>query len=197
MAFKKIYIPTDAIQKREDFDVWYEDGDLFCHVKSKDWSSEKSKIELLGRTGGEVARIKPDYKALTYDIRVDKYTYTLHTYTIFKHYFFEGMLWQMHGSVSNGHANFENENTKKKDMLVTTAKHFHEGQDCYEVKVKDLSKLRPAAAAVIGMMVKEDFKGLSEGEPDENAKWTKKLKRYFWEEGIPYEAILADPNATK
>lgn len=190
MAFKKIYIPTDAIAKREDFDAWYEDGDFFCHVESKDWNSEKSKIELLGKTGGEIARIKPDYKALSYDIRVDKWTYTLHTYTIFKHYFFEGMLWQMHGSVSNGHANFVNENTKKKDMLVTTAKKFKDGRDCYEVKVKDLSKLRPAAAVVIAMMIKEDFKGLSEGEPDENAKLFKKAKRFFLEPGLTYEETL-------
>ncbi|MGI6217468.1 MAG: hypothetical protein ACOYIK_07645 [Coriobacteriales bacterium] len=189
MAFKKIYIPVDAALQREDFDIWYEDDTLFCNVQS-DWADEKSKVNFISTHGTEMARIKPDNKALNYDIRVERYTYTLHTYLIFRHYYCEGMLWQMNGSPSKGHANFTNENTNKKDVLISTVDFKRHGK-CYEVKVKDISKLRIAAVVVVAILVKEAYKGLSEGERDDDAKWHQKLKQYFAEKGLTYEEVEA------
>ena len=200
MAFKKFYFPVDAVQQavenKQDFDMWYDDGELFMHVTS-DWESEKSQVKMFSHTGGESIRIKPDNKALHYDVRVERYTYMMKTHTIFEHYFIEGMLWQMHGSPSNGHCNFENENTGKKDMLLTTVKLPDKGK-CYEVKVKDVSKLRPAAGAIIAILIKEQWKGLSCGEPyPDGTKWYKRLKRYFLEPGYSYEDIQSNPELTK
>ena len=44
MAFKKVYIPVDCIERKEDFDMFYEDGDIFATAKS-DWENEKSKVD--------------------------------------------------------------------------------------------------------------------------------------------------------
>ena len=133
---KKIYIPVDGIQRHEEFECWYEDGSLFCTVTG-DFKAETDKVHLLGRTGGEIARIKPDHKALTMDVRVDKWTYRLRTYVIFKHYFFEGMLWQMFGSISNGRANFRNEDTSKNDVHIVRLRDFKGHGPCYEVRERD------------------------------------------------------------
>ena len=195
MAFKKVYIPCDAIARKEDFEIWYEDGALFANVKSP-WESEKSKVDFIGRSGGLIARIKPDYKALAYDIRVDEWTYTLFTYTIFRHYFFQGMLWQMLGSISSGKAEFKNENTERKDVTITRM-NFKGHGECYEVRVRDLDKLRAAAAVTVGMMIKEEYKGLSSGEPNDKAGFLKKMVRNVWERGYTYEEIQENPDITK
>ena len=187
---KKIYIPVDGIQRHEEFECWYEDGSLFCTVTG-DFKAETDKVHLLGRTGGEIARIKPDHKALTMDVRVDKWTYRLRTYVIFKHYFFEGMLWQMFGSISNGRANFRNEDTSKNDVHIVRLRDFKGHGPCYEVRVKEIHKLRPAAAATVAMMVKEYYKGLSEGEGDEKMNPVKKLWRLINDTGYTYEQLVA------
>lgn len=196
MIFKKVYIPANALENKADFDMWYEDGALFATAKSE-WESEKSIVDIIGRSGGLIARIKPDHKALEYDIRVDEYTYRLITHTIFRHYFFEGMKWQMYGSIDNGSASFVNEDNSKKDCLIRRVDPFRNHGTCYEVKVKDLSKLRAAASVVVGMMIKEHYKGLSTGEPDPKASFIKKFKRNFLETGITYEELLANPDASK
>lgn len=196
MIFKKVYIPANALATKEDFDIWYEDGAVFATAKS-DWQSEKSIVDVIGRSGGLIARIKPDHKALEYAIRVDEYTYRLITHTIFRHYFFEGMKWQMNGSIDNGSACFVNEDNGKKDCLIRRVDSFRNHGCCYEVKVKDLSKLRAAATVVLGMMIKEHHKGLSSGEPDPKASLVKKFKRNFLDIGVTYEELLANPDATK
>lgn len=196
MIFKKIYIPVNAIEQKGDFDLWYEDGALFATAKSP-WENEQTKVDIIGRTGGLIARIKPDHKALEYSIRVDEYTYRLITHTIFRHYFFEGMKWQMHGSISNGSASFVNEDNGKKDCIIRKVDSFRNHGECYEVKVKDLSNLRAAAAVTVGMMIKEHYKGLSTGEPDPKASLIKKFKRNFLEVGVTYEELLKNPDATK
>ena len=33
MKNNKVYFPVDAIARHEDFDVWYEDGDVFLSLK--------------------------------------------------------------------------------------------------------------------------------------------------------------------
>ncbi len=187
MAFRKVYIPEDALSRHSDFDAWYEDDTLFFHATS-DWEDEKSPISIISSHNAEMARIKPDNKALFYDIRVERYTYTLHTNIIFKHYFLEGMLWQMHGSPSRGHANFTNENTGKKDVLISRV-NFKDHGKCYEVKVKDVSALRIAATAVVAILLKEEYKGLSCGEKPEKASIGQKLRQYFLDKGLTYEEI--------
>lgn len=187
----KIYLPVDGVDKRHNFEGWYEDGSLFCTVESK-WESEKDKVEICGRTGGEIARIKPDHKAIQYDVRVDKWTYTLRTHTIFKHYFFEGMLWQMFGSISNGRANFRNEDTSKNDVHIVKLKEFKDKGPCYEVKVNDVNKLRPAAAAVIAMMYKESYKGLSEGEGEKIKGLINRWQHFMGDKGYTYEELYPE-----
>ena len=39
MKNNKVYFPVDAIARHEDFDVWYEDGDVFLSLKGA-WSGE-------------------------------------------------------------------------------------------------------------------------------------------------------------
>lgn len=187
---KKIYIPVDGIERHEEFECWYEDGSLFCTVKG-DFKKETDKVHLIGRTGGEIARIKPDHKALQYACRVDKWTYNLRTHVIYKHYFLEGMMWQMFGSISNGRANFRNEDTSKNDVHIVRLKDFMNHGPCYEVRVKDIHKLRSAAVATVGMMVKEHYRGLSEGEPNEKMNYVKKLIRLINDTGYTYEQLIA------
>ena len=196
MVFNKVYFPADAISNHADFDGWYEDGERFMTVKSLNkenpWSEEADKIAIYSRLDAEMARIKPDHKTLSYSVRVERYTYTLHTFTIFKHYFLEGMLWQIYGSPSNVPFSFTNENTDKKDVRVRIVK--FNNQDCFEVKVREIEKLRMAVAAVIAILIKEEYKGFSEGEPAKNASLFKKVKRYFLEETISYEEIQKNPD---
>lgn len=187
MAFKKVYIPVDAISRHEDFEAWYEDGDFFFRAES-DWQDEGSKVKFISRHGAEMAKIKPDNNCLNYDVRVERYTYTLHTYLIFRHYFCEGMLWQMHGSPSKGHASFINENTDKRDVQISIV-NFKDKGPCYEVKVKDVGKLRIAAVVIVAILIKEEYKGLSEGERNEDAHWYRKVKQYFLEKGLTYEEV--------
>ena len=187
--FKKVYIPCDAIERHEEFECYYEDGALMCTAKG-DFKSEKDKVFLYGYSGGLIARIKPDNKALTMDIRVDKWTYRLRTYVIFKHYFFEGMLWQMFGSISTGRANFRNEDTGKNDVHIVRLKSWNSLGPCYEVRVKEVHQLRPATAATIAMMIKEHYRGLSEGEGDEKMNAIKKLWRTINDTGYTYEQLV-------
>ena len=57
MKFNKVYIPVDALARHEDFDTWYEDGDLFLHFAcKKGWKSEKDRVQIFGRMGGQVGR---------------------------------------------------------------------------------------------------------------------------------------------
>ena len=91
--FNKIYIQQDAIAKHEDFDAWYEDGDVFLRFTSKQgWSSEKDRVQIMGRMGGQVGLIKPDNNVLNYYIRYERWEYILHTIVIEHHYYIEGMV---------------------------------------------------------------------------------------------------------
>ncbi len=199
MIFNKVYFPADCISRHADFDGWYEDGDRFMTVKSLNkenpWSAEKDRVAIYSRLDAEMACIKPDHKCLSYAVRVERWTYTLHTFTIFKHYFLEGMLWQIHGTPSEAPFSFENEDTGKKDVRVRRVE--FNGQDCFEVKVRDIEKLRMAVCAVLAILIKEEYKGVSEGEPNKDAPWYKKVKRYFLEETISYDEIRENPDATK
>ena len=187
---RKLYVPVDGVKNRVDFPIWYEDGFEFAVVHGESgWKSEKDRVQLLGPSGGQIARIKPDFRALTYDVRVDRWTYVLKTFTIFKHYFFEGMMWKMYGSLRDGKAQFINQNTRKKDVYVYTVNDFKGHGPCYEVRVRDINKLRPAAAAVVSIMIKEDFVGLSLGEGDPQRNFARKLLDFVNERGYTLEEI--------
>lgn len=192
--FKKIYIPVDAISRREDFECWYEDRMLFCTVKSLNkenpWSDEHDQVALISRHNAEMGRIKPDYKSLTYAIRVERWDYTLHTYTIFSHYFIEGMMWQINKSPIDAPFTFYNEGFDRKDVRLRITNFADKGM-CYEVAVKDVSRLRVAVASVIAILIKEEFRGLSEGEPNPKMKWYKRLKNYFGEKGYAFNDLAA------
>ena len=141
-----------------------------------------------------MARISTDPKQVVYHVGVERYEYELHTYTVFEHYFFKGMLWDIRGSISDPPLDFRNEGTGKLDVRISRVRFRDKGQ-CYEIKVKDLSKLRTAACCVIAMAIKESWKGKSEGEPDDVKAMPalKRLKRRIslTEKGITYEEILA------
>ena len=190
MRNNRVYLPVGAVDKREDFELYYADGDVFVTVKS-DWKSEGSKVAIYNRFGGQMARISTDPKQVVYHVGVERYEYELHTYTVFEHYFFKGMLWDIRGSISDPPLDFRNEGTGKLDVRISRVRFRDKGQ-CYEIKVKDLSKLRTAACCVIAMAIKESWKGKSEGEPDEDAGTLSKLKkRLFDSKGITYEELMA------
>ena len=199
MRNNRVYMPVGAIDKREDFELYYADGDVFVTVKS-DWKAEGSKVDIYNRFGGQMARIRFDPKQVVYHVGVERYEYELHTYTIFEHYFFKGMLWDIRGSITDPPLDFRNEGTGKLDVRISRVSFRDKGQ-CYEIKVKDLSKLRTAACCVIAMAVKESWKGKSEGEPDDVKAMPalKRLKRRIslTEKGITYDEILARKNRSK
>lgn len=193
MRNNRVYMPIDAVDKREDFELYYADGDVFLTVKS-DWTKEGDKVSILNRFGGELGRIKTDPQQVVYYVGVERYEYELHTYTVFEHYFFKGMLWDIRGSIGDPPLDFRNEGTGKLDVRISRVRFRDKGQ-CYEIKVKDLSKLRTAACCVIAMAIKESFKGKSEGEP-EDVKAMSAFKRFkrriaLSDKGITYDEILA------
>lgn len=189
MKNNRVYMQVDAIDKREDFNLWYADGDVFLTVKSE-WTKENDRVEIYNRMGGQMARIRFDPNTLTYFVGVERYEYELHTYTIFEHYFFKGMLWDIRGSIQDPPLDFRNEGTGKLDVRIGRVK-FRDHGRCLEIKVKDISKLRIAACCVIAMAIKESYKGKSEGEPIEATGLAKWKQRIFTNKGITYDEILA------
>ena len=189
MKNNRVYMQVDAVDKREDFNLWYADGDVFLTVKS-DWTKENDKVSIINRMGGELGRIRTDPQQVVYYVGVERYEYELHTYTIFEHYFFKGMLWDIGGGLQDVPLDFRNEGTGKLDVRIGRVRFKNKGL-CYEIKVKDLSKLRIAACCVIAMAIKESFKGKSEGEPVEKKGLEKWKDRIFTNKGITYEEILA------
>ena len=162
MKNNRVYMPIDAVDKREDFNLWYADGDLFMTVKSA-WTKENDKVSIISRRGGEMGRIRFDPRSLVYFVGVERYEYELHTYTIFEHYYFKGMLWDIGGGLNDVPLDFRNEGTGKLDVRISHVRFKDKGK-CLEIKVKDLAKLRIAACCVIAMAIKESYKGKSEGE---------------------------------
>ena len=196
MKNNRVYMPIDAVDKREDFELWYPDGTTFITVKGT-WTREKDRVEIYNRLGGQMARIRTDPNELVYFVGVERYEYELHTYTIFEHYFFKGMLWDIYGSLQEIPLDFRNEGTGKLDVRIGSCKFRDKGR-CYEIKVKDISKLRIAACCVIAMAIKESFKGKSEGEPEAEKQlpaFQRFIKRITTNKGIPYEEILAAKEA--
>ena len=189
MKNNRVYMPIDAVDKREDFNLWYADGDLFMTVKSA-WTKENDKVSIISRRGGEMGRIRFDPRSLVYFVGVERYEYELHTYTIFEHYYFKGMLWDIGGGLNDVPLDFRNEGTGKLDVRISHVRFKDKGK-CLEIKVKDLAKLRIAACCVIAMAIKESYKGKSEGEPIERTGLDKWKHRIFSNKGITYEEILA------
>lgn len=188
MKNNRVYMQVDACDKREDFKLWYADGDEFVTVTKKNWAEEKERVEIYNRFGGQMARIKPDPKGIVYHVGVERYEYELHTYIIFERYFFKGMLWDIEGGLRDKQIDFRNEGTGKLDVRITVVKFKDKGK-CFEIKVKDLSKLRIAACCVIAMAMKESYLGLSEGEPIEGKGLDKWVKRIMGTKGLTYEQI--------
>ena len=193
MRNNRVYMQIDAIDKREDFNLWYADGDVFVTVKSA-WEKEGDKVEIYNRMGGQMARIRTDPHDLVYYVGVERYEYELHTYTIFDHYFFKGMLWDIAGGLQDAPLDFRNEGTGKLDARVSHVKFKDKGR-CLEIKVKDISKLRIAACCVIAMAIKESYKGKSEGEPQDLKGIAKLIDRIRTNKGITYEEILNQKSA--
>ncbi len=189
MKFNKMFIPIDAISLHKDFDIYYEDGTLALSLKGA-WSSEKDKIAILGRTGGEIGHIKPDFQCLAYYLRLDRYEYVFHTFHIFKHYGVEGMLWEIDGTLSNPPLRFINEGSNKADVTVRLANLKDIGA-CFEVKATDVARLRIACATVISMLIKEHYRGKSEGLKQPNPSGLDRIKQLlFTNKGISYEELL-------
>ena len=166
-----MYIPVDALARHEDFDTWYEDGDLFLHFAcKKGWKSEKDRVQIFGRMGGQVGEIKPDNRALVYDIMYERFTYRLHTYVIEHHYYIEGMVWDLYGSYHEPPYSLVEETLvsyNRKSVRVRRVEKFKDHGPCYEVHVLELEKLRIAVACLVAIGYKEEWKGLSEGEDRE------------------------------
>lgn len=198
VKFNKVYIPKCCIERHEDFDTWYEDGALFLRFEGE-WSEEKNKIAVMGRMGGEIGHIKPDNRVVNYYLRLERWEYCLHTYTIFKHYYVEGALWDVYGTPSNPPIDFITETAKRDDVRDVHVKlvNFRNKGECYEVRVKNVANLRLAAIATVAMLIKEEWKGLSEGEelPKDAPRLEKWKKRIFSGKGKTYEQVLAEEAA--
>lgn len=193
MKFNKVYFQKDALLKHEDFDSWYEDGDIFLQFKcKKGWKTERDPVQIWGRLGGEVGLIKPDNHTLNYFIRYERYEYILHTYIIEQHYYVEGMVWDLYGSFYNPPFNIVEETLTSYNHKAVHVKlvEFKDKGLCYEVHCPDLTKLRIAVACVVAVGLKETWKGLSEGEEWESANLFERIKgRIFENKGYTYEEI--------
>lgn len=194
MQFKKVYIPVNGISSHTDFDCFYEDRMLFCSVRSLNkenpWSDEHDQVALISRHDAEMGRIKPDYKSLTYGIRMERWNYTLHTYTIFSHYYVEGMMWQINKSPLEAPFTFYNEGHDRKDVRLRITDFADKGP-CYEVSVKNVSLLRVAVISVLAILIKEEYRGLSEGEPGIKDKWYRKIANSFNDKGYSFNDLAA------
>lgn len=199
MKNNKVYFPKDALARHENFDMWYEDGAVFLRFEGK-WESEKDAVAVIGRMGGEVGCIKPDHKVINYYLRSERWEHCLHTYTIFKHYYVEGMLWDMYGTLQDPPCDFVTETKDrddKKDVHIKLVK-FRDKGECYEIRVTDLAKLRLAAIAAVGIALKEEWKGLSEGEEAVTAKGWRKIKNnVLGLRGKTYEQVLAEEEVNR
>lgn len=205
MKNNKVYMPTDALTRHEDFDVWYEDGETFLSLRST-WASEGDKVRIFGRMGGEMGSIKPDAKKLTYYLKLERWEYVFHTRRIFEDYYVNGMKWQINGSLTDPPLAFILENdlekgqkvptlSNKKDVLVRVME-FRDRGECYEIKCNDVTKLRIAVAAVIAMAIKEEYKGLSEGTHNPYASRMQRAKNWlFAGKGKTYEQLLEEEAA--
>lgn len=195
--FNKIYIQQDAvknaIENKEEFDAWYEDGEVFVHFQSKKgWTREKDPTEIIGRMGGEVGRIKPDNYALVYNIRYERYEYRLHTYIINQHYYIEGMVWDLYGCAHEPPCKFVEETLTSFNHKAVHIKlvNFKNKGMCYEIHVPELEKLRVAVASFVAILLKEEWKGKSEGEDYTPPGFLNNLKsRVFENKGYTYEEI--------
>ena len=194
MKFNKVYIQKDALSRHEDFDTWYEEGSIFYSFKcKKGWQSEKDIVEAY-RDGAKQpsGRIKPDNRCLNYMIMCERYEYIMHPYVIEKHYYIEGMLWDLYGSYYDPPFDLVAETKtsyNKKDVHVKERLLKGKGL-CYEIHVPDLEKLRVAVLAVVAIGLKEEWKGLSEGEDVRGNTWLERLKdRVFENKGLTYDQI--------
>lgn len=191
MKNNAMYIPVDALSRHEDFDIWYRDGDLAFSFKGN-WEKESDKVTIWNRHGAECGSIKlePAHKMLLY-VKMERWEYELHTYVMFKDYYFKGMLWDIKGSPSNPPFDFYSERSEHNEVRVRKTNFKNHGE-CLEVKVRDVTYLRIAAAAVVAMMFKEEYKGLSEGIVDDDVSRLEKFKRYFKSnKGLTYEQVMA------
>ncbi len=196
MAFKKLYIPQDVIERHEDFCAYYEDGDV-CLTFRGPWESEKDKVTIYTRLGGEGGSIRPDVHTINYYLKLERWEYTLQTIALFKHSFVVGMLWDVYGSPSQCPFDFVREANAEgdlvKDVRVRLVDSFLDKGPCFEVRVAAVEKLRIAAIAVVAMLIKEHYKGLSEGEEEPNMPfWRKVHKNVFGKKGLTYEELLVD-----
>lgn len=191
--FNKIYIQQDAIAKHEDFDVWYEDGDVFLHFESKEgWKREKDKVQIIGRMGGQVGLIKPDNRVLNYFIRYERFEYIMHPIVIERHYFIEGMVWDMYGCAHKPPVNIVEETLTSFEHKAVHIKlvNFKDKGMCYEVHCHELEKLRIAVASFVAILIKEEWKGLSEGNDYAPPGLLNNLKhRVFENKGFTYEQV--------
>ena len=192
MKFNKVYIPRDAIERHEDFEMWYEDGSVFSTVHSEgDWQQESDKVSFDNRFGAHMAQIRPDPNTLAYFLRVERYEYTFHTYILFEEYFVEGCLWEVYGSLTKPPVNYWHTDDKNNAVHIRLTNFKNKGE-CFEVKVRDVSYLRIAAVSAVAMMIKEYYKGRSEGIIEENVSIMQKAKRLFKSgKGITWEEIQA------
>lgn len=191
MKNNKVYVNRNAISQHEDFDVWYADGDPFLSFKGA-WTRENDKVRIFGRMGGEMGCIKPDAKALTYYLKLERWEYVLHTRRIYEDYYVNGMKWQINGSFKKLPLDFLLEDSLDKDVHVRLAT-FKDKGDCIEIKAKDVEKLRIAVAAVIAIGIKEEYCGLSEGLRNPDASKLQKAKNWFFAgRGKTYEQLLKE-----
>ena len=197
MKFNKVYLQKDAIrnaiENKEDFETWYEDGDVFFRFQSKgNWESEKTPVQVMGRHGGQNALIKPDHRCLNYFLQLERWEYIMHPYVVGRHYYIEGMVWNVYSSFKEPPFDFFEETMTSfyHKAVHVKMKEFKNKGECYEIHVSDVRQLRIAVISLVAIGLKEEWQGLSEGEAVQGATWYERLKnRIFDPKGIPYEQI--------
>lgn len=161
--------------------------------KSKEgWKREKDKVQIMGRMGGQVGLIKPDNHVLNYYIRYERWEYILHTFVINHHYYIEGMVWDLYGCAHEPPCTFVEETLTSFERKAVHIKlvNFKDKGMCYEIHAHELEKLRIAVAAFVAILIKEEWKGLSEGNDYTPAGLLNNLKsRIFENKGFTYEEV--------
>lgn len=195
MKNNRVYMPLDAITAHHDFDLWYPDGDLFLSFKGS-WETEKDRVTIIGRMGGEMGQIRPDQRALIYYLRLERWEYSFHTMRIFQQYFVKGMHWDIFGTLTELPIHFTLEDSGGREVRVGLVERFRNIGPCYEIWAKDVAKLRIAAAAVVSLAIKEHYVGLSEGILPKGASRFERFKHWAFEgRGKTYEKLLQDEAA--
>lgn len=181
----RLYMPVDAIANHEDFDIWNDEGESGFRVTGE-WQYEKDPAVINGQFGTRIAKVKADRNIVNYYLKVGLYSYEFQPRIIFKHYFVEGVAWDIKGSLTSLPIDFMcvfNADKPIKDAHVRKVEFADKGE-CYELTVYAPDYLYIAVTTLVAMAIKEEWRGLSTGEPEESPGFFSKVKKAVGKKGV-------------